>query len=87
MYAETGNQTDQREAAFTYHPPGGTQTGRYLAIRESAGVLAFKLNALCPPSRELSLAQTRLQEAVMWANAAIACNEIPTAAGGKSNIK
>jgi len=87
MYAESGEQTDQREAAFRYHPPGGTQTGRFLAIRESAGVLSAKLNALCPPSRELSLAQTRLQETVMWANAAIACNEIGSERGASTAAK
>ena len=29
----------------------------------------------CPDSRELSVALTKLEEAVMWANAAIARNE------------
>lgn len=76
MYAESGQQTDQRDKAFTYHPPGGTQSERYERLRLTARNLAELLNQSCPPSRELSLAQTKLQEAVMWANAAIACNEV-----------
>lgn len=76
MYAESGPQTDQRLKAFTYHPPGGTQSERYERLRASVKNLAELFNHNCPPGRELSLAQTRLQEAVMWANAAIACNEL-----------
>lgn len=80
MYAETGHQTDQRAKAFTYHPPGGTQPDRYDRIRRTAANLSELFNHNCPPGRELSLAQTSLQQAVMWANAAIACNEIPPTA-------
>lgn len=76
MYTETQAQLRQRHAAFTYHPPGGTQAERYQVIRSTAGEFAKLLNGLCPPSRELSLAQTKLEEAVMFANAAIARNEV-----------
>jgi hypothetical protein len=37
--------------------------------------LSRQLQYLCPGSRELSLAITKLEEAVFWANAAIARNE------------
>ena len=37
--------------------------------------LAHLLVTNCPESRELSCALTKLEEAVMWANAAIARNE------------
>jgi hypothetical protein len=60
---------------FTYHPPHSDQAVRYEELRGAAKVLAMKIADRCPPSREKSLALTRLQEAVMWANAAIACNE------------
>ena len=33
--------------------------------------------ASCPDSRELSLALTNLEQAVFWANASIARNEVP----------
>ena len=36
---------------------------------------AYLLNDLCPDSREKSLAMTKLEECVMWANASIARNE------------
>jgi hypothetical protein len=48
---------------------------RYAEIRVKAGAFSLHLNEQCPPSRELSLAQTKLEEAVMWANAAIARHE------------
>jgi len=60
---------------FTYHPPKGDQADRYVAIRERAHDLAEFIDESCPDSREKSLAVTSLEEAVMWANAAIARNE------------
>lgn len=60
---------------FKYHAPKDTQQERYVSIRDFAKELAQHLLLLCPPSRELSLALTNLEEAVMWANASIARNE------------
>lgn len=60
---------------FTYHAPFGDQPRRYEDIRRNAYTLAGFLVASCPESRELSLALTKLEEAVFWANAAIARNE------------
>lgn len=59
---------------FTYHAPKAGQPEIYQKIREQAKVTAFLFNELCPDSREKSLAMTKLEEAVMWANAAIARN-------------
>lgn len=61
---------------FTYHPPKDGQPARYQRIRDAAGTLALLLNGECPDSREKSLAVTHLEDAVMWANAAIARNEL-----------
>ena len=61
---------------FTYHKPIGTQQQRYEHIREEAKGLAYLINSACPDSREKSLAMTNLEQAVMWANAAIARNEV-----------
>ncbi len=77
MYSETPAQAQQRLKSFTYHPPAGNQGQRYTHLRASAGNLSQLFNENCPPSRELSLAQTKLEEAVFWANAAIARNEDP----------
>ncbi len=60
---------------FTYHPPIADQTQRYEDIRRNAYSLAGLIDALCPESREKSLALTKLDETVMWANASIARNE------------
>lgn len=63
------------EKNFTYHPPKPGQPERYAKIRGEAQKLAIILMAECPDSREKSLAFTKLEEAVMWANASIARNE------------
>ncbi len=60
---------------FTYHAPKDDQTARYISIREKGKSFALLINELCPPSRERSLAMTKLEECVMWANASIARNE------------
>jgi hypothetical protein len=60
---------------FRYHPPFGNQAERYTVIRATAKALAYIIQENTPASREQSLALTHLQEAVMWANAAIAINE------------
>lgn len=63
------------ENRFTYHKPKDDQPDRYVAIRALGRDLAQQLDALCPDSREKSLAITHIEEAVFWANAAIARNE------------
>lgn len=60
---------------FTYHAPHGDQTERFVKLREAAGDLAALVVLLTPESREQSLALTAIEEAVMWANAAIARRE------------
>jgi len=60
---------------FTYHAPSADQQKRYEEIRRVAMRLAHLINAICPESREKSIAMTNIQQAVMWANASIAINE------------
>ena len=60
---------------FTYHKPFGTQPMRYEEIRNLAYGYSQYLVNNCPDSRELSLALTKLEEVVFWANAAIARHE------------
>jgi hypothetical protein len=57
---------------FQYHAPKEGQPEMYNELREKAKELALLMNSLCPASREASLALTKLEEAVMWANASIA---------------
>ena len=68
--------SDVIENNFSYHTPKGNQQDRYVMIRSQAKALAHTLHDLCPKhSRETALAFTKLEEAVMWANASIARNE------------
>ena len=60
------------ENAFTYHAPKDGQPEKYQAIREKGKELAYLIDELVPDGREKSLAQTNLEQAVMWANAGIA---------------
>jgi hypothetical protein len=57
---------------FTYHAPRADQPALYEDVREGAREFAEFLNAVCPESREKSLAITHLEEVVFWANASIA---------------
>lgn len=67
--------TEEIEHRFTYHAPKKGQPEKYEAIRDLAKTLAHFIEDVCPDSREKSLAFTNLEQAVMWANAAIARNE------------
>lgn len=66
---------DELEVRFRYHPPHGDQPERYTKIRSDVRTLAKWIVDHTPESREQSLALTALEEAVMWANAAIARRE------------
>jgi hypothetical protein len=63
---------DELEIRFTYHAPKEGQPEKYTELRELAKELATRILVLCPEGRETSLALTKIEEAVMWANAGIA---------------
>ncbi len=63
------------ENDFTYHPPKEGQPEKYVKLRENAKFFAHLIVELTPESREQSLALTNLEQAVFWANAAIARSE------------
>lgn len=60
---------------FTYHAPKPDQPEKYEEIRKHARQLATLIVMLTPESREQSVSLTKLDEVVMWANAAIARRE------------
>lgn len=60
------------ENNFRYHAPSIEQQEKYVRLRGEAKGLAYTIEELCPVGREKSLAMTKLEEAVMWANASIA---------------
>lgn len=55
-----------------YHAGTPAVAPKYALNRDHAIALAFDIVDACPPSRETSLAITALEEALMWANKAIA---------------
>lgn len=63
---------EELKIRFTYHPPKGDQPYKYEQIRETAFQFALLICEYTGESRERSLAITKLDEVVMWTNAAIA---------------
>ena len=56
-----------------HRPRGSEDVEAHESIREAMKRAARTLREVCPPGRELALAFTKLEEARMWANAAVAC--------------
>ena len=57
---------------FKYHTPSPRKIQLHNDVREFGKEFAELINGLCNEGREKSLAITKVEEAVMWANAAIA---------------
>ncbi len=57
---------------FKHHPPTEPQILSHKEIRDTGKSFAAVIFYSTPESREQSLAITKIEEAVMWANAAIA---------------
>lgn len=68
---------DELKIRFMHHAPRGDQAERYEAIRGKALDFAKHVIMETPPCREQSLALTKLEEAMFFANAAIARREGP----------
>jgi len=74
MSASTKAMRERIENDFTYHSPTPEKVKRHEDLRAFAKSFAIALTEYCPESRQLSLALTKLEESVMWGNAAIARN-------------
>lgn len=69
---------------FAYHPPKNEATVKaHERVRKALGDLAQELDELLPADRprEKALTQTSLEDAMMWANAAIARSRTGVADG------
>jgi hypothetical protein len=55
-----------------YHPLDEDRRVKQELVRDAARRCMRGIVTLCPASRETSLALTKVEEAMMWANAAIA---------------
>jgi hypothetical protein len=64
---------EQIENWFTYHPPSSDDQVVYEKLRNSAKAFASAINELCPESADTTAAIRKVREAVMTANAAVAC--------------
>lgn len=60
---------------FQYHSPTALQVPKYHCIREAGKKLAECILENTPPSADQSAAIRHVREAVMTANAAIACEQ------------
>lgn len=74
-YELTETDVNRIDTNFAFHPVKGDQANRYAVNREGASGLALLFCMNCPPSRERSVALAKIEEAMFWANAAIARNE------------
>lgn len=69
------NSHEKIEHNFKHHPPKNQEAIlAHEAVRNECRHLANTLDTLVPDSREKSLAMTKLEEVMMWANAGIARN-------------
>jgi hypothetical protein len=66
------DEEKELDIRFTYHAPKEGQQEKYVELRGLAKQFAIAVMNQCPVSREQSLALTKIEEAVMWANSAIA---------------
>ena len=62
---------------FAYHPADEATGSLHQSIRDALFITGVFLVEICPAGRELSLALTKLEEAMFWANGAIARTEVP----------
>jgi hypothetical protein len=65
----TQEEEDDLNERFTYHLPKPGQPDIYTALRNMGWNLAAHILEIQPNSRERSLAITKLEECIMWANA------------------
>ena len=61
------------EWLFAYHAPDEDRRDRHEALRHAALTFAETLNELCPDGADKSTAIRAIRAALMWGNAAIAC--------------
>jgi hypothetical protein len=61
------------EHRFAYHPPKGAErVAAHEAVRAQIKAVAHMLDGALPDGREKALAITNLEQAMFWANAAVA---------------
>lgn len=69
---DRADQHNVIEDNLSYHPVTDATRPLFEANREDVKAVAHAFADRLPPGRHAALAQTALQEALMWANAAVA---------------
>lgn len=64
---------DKIDNWFSYHPPQGDDAARYQRLRVAGKTFAEAIARETPPSADRTAAIRHVRDAVMTANAAIAC--------------
>jgi len=75
MTAPKPNSDADLYSRFSFHPATTITGPMHAEVRDRAYAFALAMRDLVPPGRELSLALTKIEEAMMWSNAAIARNQ------------
>jgi hypothetical protein len=60
---------------YAYHKPSSTGLEKINCLRDLFSVVDREMKNVCPPSRELSIAITKLEETAMWAIKAVVFND------------
>lgn len=68
-----GITTDQLDNWFMYHRPEGNDPEKYEKIRAAGKAFATVIVENTPPSADQTASVRKVREAVMTANAAVAC--------------
>jgi len=63
---------EELENRFTYHPPTQEKVDKHQEVRDMLKYVAQDMDILLPEGREKALVMTKIEEAMFWANAAIA---------------
>lgn len=71
MFALSEEQHREVERIFSMARITPEKRDRCELLTEQTRILALFLLGMCPPSRELDQAVARLEEALMWAKAAV----------------
>ena len=74
-YEMTEEKYESLNNRFKLHPLAQGQPVRHHELRNSGKILAAIVLQCVPDGREQSIALTKIEEAIFWANAGIARNE------------
>lgn len=69
------NKKESMKKTFAYHKPGADGLAKITQLREAFSGLSDLIEAICPKSREASVALTNLETTAMWAIKAVVCND------------